>query len=76
MLKAAQDFVDQSAAVTAKMGTSHPFLYLNFALSTQNPFCSYGKANVAFLRSMAKKYDPAGVFQRLVPGGFKIPASC
>jgi hypothetical protein len=32
----------------------------------------YGAANVAFLRDVSRKYDPLGVFQKLVPGGFKL----
>jgi hypothetical protein len=28
--------------------------------------------NVEKMKAAAKKYDPSGVFQKLVPGGFKI----
>lgn len=33
----------------------------------------YGPENVAKLWKVAKKYDPKGVFQKLVPGGQKLP---
>jgi len=72
MYAAAQAWVTGTRAVTQKLGTAHPFLYLNFAMADQNPFCTYGAENVDFLRTTAHKYDPTGVFQRLVPGGFKI----
>ena len=36
------------------------------------PLESYGKANVQLLRNVSAKYDPQGVFQYMVPGGFKI----
>lgn len=34
---------------------------------------SYGPENVKFLQAVSRKYDPDHVFQRLVPGGFKLP---
>ncbi|KAJ3496559.1 hypothetical protein NLG97_g2572 [Lecanicillium saksenae] len=47
-------------------------VYLNYAGEAQSPLLSYGKENVKVLAQTAKKYDPDGVFQRLVPGGFKL----
>ena len=60
---------DQAAR---QMGLLHEFQYLNYAGLGQNPPASYGAANLAALRATSRKYDPAGVFQRLVPGGFKL----
>lgn len=48
------------------------FKYLNYAYKTQEPIKGYGHANVAKLKAASKKYDPAGVFQKLVPGGYKL----
>jgi hypothetical protein len=48
------------------------FRYANYANEKQNPIASYGAENEAFLRKVAAKYDPAGVFQKQVPGGFKL----
>jgi hypothetical protein len=50
----------------------NPYLYLDYADSTQDPLTGYGKENVNKMKAAAKKYDPLGVFQKLVPGGFKI----
>lgn len=47
-------------------------VYLNYADATQDPIGSYGSANVQFIRDVAARYDPLGVFQRRIPGGFKI----
>lgn len=49
-----------------------PYLYLDYADKTQDPLASYGSDNIAKMKAVAKKYDPSGVFQDLVPGGFKI----
>ncbi|KAL4796483.1 hypothetical protein BDV19DRAFT_398303 [Aspergillus venezuelensis] len=32
----------------------------------------YGKENLAFLQDVAGEYDPKGIFQEVVPGGFKV----
>ena len=49
-----------------------PFQYLNYAAPFQDPFASYGEKNLQLLREVSKKYDPDQVFQKLVPGGFKL----
>ena len=46
--------------------------YLNYADFTQDPLKTYGEENVEFIRQVAAKYDPTGVFQNRMPGGFKI----
>lgn len=46
---------------------------MNYAWAEQNPIASYGKENVEFLRRVQEKYDPDGVWETLVKGGFKIP---
>jgi len=54
------------------IGKSNPFIYLDYAYKTQKPLENYGAANIKKMKAAAKKYDPNGVFQTLVPGGFKI----
>ncbi|KAF2502722.1 putative cytokinin dehydrogenase 1 [Lophium mytilinum] len=46
--------------------------YLNYSDASGRPLASYGAANVKFMNEVAAKYDPEGVFQRKVPGGFKL----
>ncbi|KAI1495607.1 hypothetical protein F5X99DRAFT_402937 [Biscogniauxia marginata] len=57
---------------TVELGGAVEWEYLNYADYTQDPLKSYGKENVAFLREVASKYDPGGIFQTRMPGGFKI----
>jgi hypothetical protein len=47
-------------------------VYLNYADSSQDPLGSYGVNNVGFMRDVAARYDPEGVFQTRIPGGFKL----
>ncbi|KAH3940844.1 hypothetical protein HBI56_066130 [Parastagonospora nodorum] len=46
--------------------------YLNYVDSTQDPLKSYGQKNVDFMRDVAAKYDPSGMFQKKIVSGWKI----
>lgn len=72
MSDAFESWVGQMEEGMASIGARERFTYLNYAASFQDPLASYGDANVQFLKRVAAKYDPEGVFQMLVPGGFKI----
>ncbi|OTB07582.1 hypothetical protein M426DRAFT_268023 [Hypoxylon sp. CI-4A] len=48
------------------------FLYLNYCGGGQDPLRTYGEENVKRMKEASAKYDPARVFQKRVPGGFKI----
>ena len=76
MFQAAELWIAEAKKVTEGLQTADPFLYVNFALASQKPFCGYGADNIQFLRETAKTYDPDSVFQTLVPGGFKISTTC
>ncbi|KAL4877055.1 hypothetical protein BJY04DRAFT_230882 [Aspergillus karnatakaensis] len=69
LLKKAVGEID---AFARSIGGGSDFLYLNYCDVTQNPLGSYGEENVRKIRDAAAKYDPEGVFQTRVPGGFKI----
>lgn len=47
---------------------------LTYSGWNQEAIASYGEENVAKLKDVAAIYDPTQVFQRLVPGGQKLPA--
>lgn len=51
------------------------YIYLDYANKNQNPLRGYGSDNLRKLRIIAEQYDPEGVFQKLVPGGFKLAAA-
>lgn len=70
--EALKDLVKMVKDITKKEGVYHPYQYLNFAASFQDPLGSYGKKQLKKLIKMGEKYDPEGVFQTQVPGGFKL----
>lgn len=67
------DMVNQQKQLLKKSQDLIDFLYLNYADISQQVLQSWGSSNVDKLKAASKKYDPSGVFQTQVPGGFKIP---
>jgi hypothetical protein len=72
VMKTARRLLDGANEVAMSMGLLHDFQYLNYAGPGQNPLASYGASNIAKLQAVSKKYDPNSIFQRQVPGGFKL----
>lgn len=67
-----ETFVDELEGFARSVGGDSPFVYLNYAAKSQDPLKGYGEENLAFLKAVAEKHDPLGVFQTQVPGGFKV----
>lgn len=72
-VQAAADQLLSSIIQTAKSkGLYNPYVDLNHAGESQDPIRSFGILNEMFLKATALWYDPFGVFQTLMPGGFKL----
>ncbi|KAI0449788.1 hypothetical protein F5B21DRAFT_493323 [Xylaria acuta] len=69
---AAKKLLSDIIAVGKNNGVYESWIDLNHAFRSQNPFKGYGDKNYKFLKATAEKYDPTGVFQTLMPGGFKL----
>lgn len=54
------------------VGALKEFQYLNYAFEDQDPLGGYGPVALSKIKAASKKYDPGQVFQKLVPGGFKL----
>jgi hypothetical protein len=59
-------FMNSISSAADKVGMLHRFQYANYANEEQDSIASYGPRNEASLLAVAKKYDPSGVFQKLV----------
>ena len=68
----AKSLFQQGNALASKMGLLNDWVYLNYAAEWQDPIGGYGAANKAKLQATSKKYDPTQIFQKQVPGGFKL----
>ncbi|KAH6883028.1 hypothetical protein BKA58DRAFT_447730 [Alternaria rosae] len=70
--EALKDLVKLVEGLTKGEGVFHQYKYLNFAASFQDPLGSYGGVELEKMKKAARRYDPTGVFQTQVPGGFKL----
>ncbi|KAF9890062.1 hypothetical protein FE257_006742 [Aspergillus nanangensis] len=66
--RAMRDFEDYARAVNGLTG----FEYANYSDATQSPLGNAGDETMRFLWSVSRQFDPQGVFQTRVPGGFKL----
>lgn len=69
---AARAFMQSVETEAKKRRVHRAYLYLNYADGGQNVMDGYGKSSKEKLRRISKRYDPRGVFQKAVPGGFKL----
>lgn len=70
----ARDLLESIENEAKKLGVYDPYIYLNYAAPWQDVIVGYGPASVRRLQKLKAEVDPNNVFQRLVPGGFKIPS--
>lgn len=64
--------IAQIAKKAKQYGVDSPFVYLNYADSSQQVQKGYGKDNYERLKRIAKKYDPQGKLAKLWVGYFKL----
>ena len=69
---AAKEFHHRTTRAAKARGKSNEYLYLNYAAKWQDPIQGYGAKEKKRLREVSRKYDPDGIFQKAVPGGFKL----
>ncbi|KAL4887663.1 FAD-binding domain-containing protein [Aspergillus karnatakaensis] len=65
--------IEEIEALAKHEDVDHPFRYMNYAAAWQDVIAGYGEQSVKELWEVSKEYDPLGVFQEKVPGGFKLP---
>lgn len=64
-----------SSAVQARaqsQGLLLPYVFPNSASADQKPLDGFGAQNLAYIKSVAKKYDPLGFMQSLQNDGYLI----
>lgn len=67
-----QDTAYKINNATHEAGLYNSFNYMGDSAGFQSIFPGYGSENHMKLQRIAKKYDPNGVWQTLMPGGFKV----
>ncbi|KAI1347633.1 putative FAD-binding oxidoreductase [Xylaria sp. FL0043] len=69
---AVQNLIDDIEDTTKSEGRYLQYQFMNDASWDQPVIAHYGAASVGRMRQVQAQYDPTLVFQRLVPGGFKL----
>ncbi|KAI0802234.1 putative FAD-binding oxidoreductase [Xylaria sp. FL0064] len=69
---AVQNLIDDIEDTTKSEGRYLQYQFMNDASWDQPVIAHYGAANVGRMKQVQAQYDPTLVFQRLVPGGFKL----
>ncbi|ROT37823.1 FAD-binding domain-containing protein [Sodiomyces alkalinus F11] len=69
-----RNLVAEFRQLASEKGLLHRYIFTNYADAVDSAIAGYGEESVAKLREASKKYDPEGVFQKGVPGGFKLPS--
>jgi hypothetical protein len=72
---AAEEWYTRVQEYTRSKGKNHPLEFANYAAGFQDVMASYGSENLEFLAEVSRKYDPTGLFQKAVKGGFKLSAA-
>ena len=65
--------LDNIRTEARKANKLSPYVDLNYANKGQDVWTGRGIVNLAKLKAVSLKYDPQGVFQKQVLGGFKLP---
>lgn len=72
ILPIAHEFIDAINKAEKEAGHFIDWIYLNYAWQDQKPYSYYGTENINLLRTVSKKYDSKGVFQKLRQTGFRL----
>ena len=72
VIRTFKDVVRRIDEDAGKRGTAVSYKYMNYAYGFQDPIGSYGEDERRKLQEVSRKVDPEGVFQKGVPGGFKL----
>jgi hypothetical protein len=67
-----QQLVQRTDAEAEALGAADDYIFLNYASPWQDPYGGVGEENLEAYREASLKYDPEQLFQRAVPGGFKL----
>ncbi|KAF4633494.1 hypothetical protein G7Y89_g4636 [Cudoniella acicularis] len=69
---AADNLLDNLVQASEEGGSFNRYIDLNHANTGQDPISGYGPVIKAQLQAVGRRYDPFGVFQVAMPGGFKL----
>jgi hypothetical protein len=72
VVKTFRGVLDEINEMAKERGAAVAYKYMNYAFEGQEVIESYGEEVRGALRKVSGRYDAEGLFQKGVPGGFKI----
>jgi hypothetical protein len=72
VVSTSKSLFSQIRDAATKANALNPWIYYNYAESSQEVIASYGAASVKNLKAVSARVDPRGFFQKIQPGGFKL----
>ena len=73
IITAIENLVAVSKRLAEEKDLLHRYIFGNYGYWKDNVIQRYGEDSVSKLWETCRKYDPDGLFQKGVPGGFKLP---
>lgn len=71
--RAVEDLLQKFRTIASGKGVLHRYIFTNYGYYKDDALSGYGQESAKRMRGVSEKYDPDGIFQKAVPGGFKIP---
>ena len=69
---ALEELMQSLKRIASDKGMLHRYIFTNYGHYKENVLGGYGESSVQRMQAVSKKYDPDGIFQKAVPGGFKL----
>ncbi|KAI1306687.1 hypothetical protein F5Y03DRAFT_394527 [Xylaria venustula] len=73
IFRAVGELVTDLRGLARERGLLHRYIFTNYGFADDDVLSGYGKESITKLIDTSKRFDPLGVFQKGVPGGFKLP---
>ncbi|KAF1978286.1 FAD-binding domain-containing protein [Bimuria novae-zelandiae CBS 107.79] len=70
---AIEDLTQKFKNIASERGLLHRYVFTNYGYHKEDVLAGYGERSGLRMRETSKRYDPDGIFQKAVPGGFKLP---
>ncbi|KAF2488555.1 FAD-binding domain-containing protein [Lophium mytilinum] len=61
--------------LASEKGMLHRYIFINYAYEKEDVFKGFGDESQRRLKAASEKWDPEGIFQKAVPGGFKVSST-
>lgn len=69
-----EGLVKELRSLAHTKGLLHRYIFTNYGYSKDDVIEGYGRESISRLRAVSEEYDPDRIFQKAVPGGFKLGA--